>query len=211
MRGGRLPGRGQACPVRFGGAKLLAAVCGFPLAAVASGCAGTPWGERLSGSFPPPPDAQPGIQLPNSQPPSGQRPGASPLGSPPEAGTKPQGLNLPAASPPSPPGAPSPRPAASGPTARAVATPTPKGATSPQPPAPKAAPSPSPSTPFPYRVTLRLPRADPSAPAEAVTRALRAAGIPFEVETIERVKGGAPQGLEGSTGGPSVRPAPPPR
>jgi hypothetical protein len=39
----------------------------------------------------------------------------------------------------------------------------------------------------PYRVTLRLPRADPAAPAEGLTRALRAAGVPFEVETIERM------------------------
>ena len=44
-----------------------------------------------------------------------------------------------------------------------------------------------PSNPVPYRVTLRLPRADPAAPAEVLTRALRAAGVPFEVETIERM------------------------
>jgi hypothetical protein len=41
--------------------------------------------------------------------------------------------------------------------------------------------------PAPYRVTIRLPLADPSAPAEVVTKALRAAGVPFEVETIERM------------------------
>jgi hypothetical protein len=44
-----------------------------------------------------------------------------------------------------------------------------------------------PSNPAPYRVTLRLPGADPAAPAEVVTRALRAAGVAFEVETIERM------------------------
>ena len=44
-----------------------------------------------------------------------------------------------------------------------------------------------PVTPVPYRVVLRLPMADPSAPAEALTRALRAANLPFEAETIERV------------------------
>jgi hypothetical protein len=44
-----------------------------------------------------------------------------------------------------------------------------------------------PSNAAPYRVTLRLPRADPAAPAELVTRALRAAGVSFEVETIERM------------------------
>ena len=49
-----------------------------------------------------------------------------------------------------------------------------------------------PVTPVPYRVVLRLPMADPSAPAEALTRALRAANLPFEVETIERVNPGAP-------------------
>ena len=45
-----------------------------------------------------------------------------------------------------------------------------------------------PRDPQPYRVILRLPAADPSAPAEAVTKALRAAGLPFEVETIERLQ-----------------------
>ena len=45
-----------------------------------------------------------------------------------------------------------------------------------------------PRDPQPYRVILRLPSADPSAPAEAVTKALRAAGLPFEVETIERLQ-----------------------
>jgi hypothetical protein len=49
-----------------------------------------------------------------------------------------------------------------------------------------------PVTPVPYRVVLRLPMADPSAPAEALTRALRAANLPFEVETIERVNPAAP-------------------
>ena len=42
--------------------------------------------------------------------------------------------------------------------------------------------------PLPYRLVLKLPAVDPSAPAEAVTQALRAAGLPFEVETIERIK-----------------------
>ena len=43
------------------------------------------------------------------------------------------------------------------------------------------------SNPVPYRLTIRLPKADPAAPAEVVTQALRAAGVPFEVETIERM------------------------
>ena len=40
---------------------------------------------------------------------------------------------------------------------------------------------------LPYRVTIRLSGADPSAPAEAVTRALRNASVAFSVERIEAV------------------------
>ena len=39
----------------------------------------------------------------------------------------------------------------------------------------------------PYRIILKLSGADPSAPAESVTNALRKAGVEFEVEKIERV------------------------
>ena len=39
----------------------------------------------------------------------------------------------------------------------------------------------------PYRLLLWLPAVDPSAPSEAVSGALRAAGVRFEVERIERV------------------------
>ena len=64
--------------------------------------------------------------------------------------------------------------------------------------APKPAPKPDPAPaaprrsapPAPYRVTIKLPAADPSAPAEVLTQALRAAGLAFEVETIERVSNG---------------------
>ncbi len=58
-----------------------------------------------------------------------------------------------------------------------------------EPTKPEAKPAPvAPSlTPAPYRVTIKLPAADPSSPAEAVTDALRQAGVAFEVETIERV------------------------
>ena len=52
---------------------------------------------------------------------------------------------------------------------------------------PPATPSSPPRNPTPYRLLLRLPAADPAAPAEAVTQALRGAGILFEVETIERL------------------------
>ncbi|WP_320664066.1 hypothetical protein [Prochlorococcus sp. MIT 1223] len=40
--------------------------------------------------------------------------------------------------------------------------------------------------PQPYRITIKLSGANPSAPAESVTKALRQAGINFEVEKIER-------------------------
>ncbi|MEB3234535.1 MAG: hypothetical protein VKM98_03820 [Cyanobacteriota bacterium] len=56
----------------------------------------------------------------------------------------------------------------------------------------KPAPGPALMAPAPYRVTIKLPAADPSAPAEVVTEALRQAGVPFEVEMIERVSGTAP-------------------
>ena len=61
-----------------------------------------------------------------------------------------------------------------------------------QSPAPAVATdSPKPrSTPertLPYRIMIRLSAADPAAPAEGVTEALRGAGIGFEVETIEKV------------------------
>jgi hypothetical protein len=58
--------------------------------------------------------------------------------------------------------------------------------------------------PAPYRLTLRLPAADPAAPAEAVTQALRRAGLAFEVEMIERAPAQPPPA-------PSATPAPPPR
>jgi hypothetical protein len=43
--------------------------------------------------------------------------------------------------------------------------------------------------PQPYRIILRLSGANPSAPAETVTEALRQAGVQFEVEKIERFDG----------------------
>ena len=41
--------------------------------------------------------------------------------------------------------------------------------------------------PQPYRIILKLSGANPSAPAETVTEALRKAGVEFEVEKIERL------------------------
>ncbi len=42
--------------------------------------------------------------------------------------------------------------------------------------------------PLPYRVTIKLSGTNPSAPAESVTKALRRAGVKFEVEMIERIE-----------------------
>ena len=64
----------------------------------------------------------------------------------------------------------------------------------------------NPSKPAPYRITIQLPSADPAAPAEAVTEALRAAGVSFEVEMIERVGAAATPAPA-----PPVTPAPAPR
>ena len=46
----------------------------------------------------------------------------------------------------------------------------------------------APFNPQPYRVTIKLSGADPSAPAEEVTKALRFAGVRFHVEKIERIE-----------------------
>jgi hypothetical protein len=54
-------------------------------------------------------------------------------------------------------------------------------------PVPEVVSAPTPRPSLPYRVTIRLSGADPSAPAEAVTRALRDASVAFSVERIEAV------------------------
>ena len=85
------------------------------------------------------------------------------------------------------------------------------------------APAPAPAAqrpvvlaPAPYRLVLRLPAADPAAPSEAVTEALRAAGVSFEVETIERVPAATPPAEPvpspaAPAPAPSAQPAPAPR
>ena len=107
---------------------------------------------------------------------------------------------------PAQPVSPAPNPATATPASKA-ASPT---AASPK----KAEPKPveakpaavNPSKPAPYRITIQLPSADPAAPAEAVTQALRAAGVSFEVEMIERVGAAATPAPA-----PTVAPAPAPR
>ncbi|MBU6250197.1 MAG: hypothetical protein KGO47_03390 [Cyanobacteria bacterium REEB417] len=74
---------------------------------------------------------------------------------------------------------------------------------------PAAAPSRT-MAPAPYRITIRLPSGDPAAPAEVVTQALRAAGVPFEVEMIERITPGA-AGSGAPAAAPLPVPAPAPR
>jgi hypothetical protein len=85
-------------------------------------------------------------------------------------------------------------------------------------PTPAAAPAvqrPVALAPAPYRLVLRLPAADPAAPSEAVTEALRAAGVTFEVETIERVPAAnspaEPVPSPAPVPAPSTQPAPAPR
>ena len=112
---------------------------------------------------------------------------------------------------PAQPVSPAPNPATATPASKAAAPPTtaptavsPKKA-EPKPVEAKAA-AVNPSKPAPYRITIQLPSADPAAPAEAVTEALRAAGVSFEVEMIERVGAAAIPAAA-----PTVTPAPAPR
>jgi hypothetical protein len=185
-------------PVCWSGFQVWTLACSLPLLSALAGCAGTPWGDTLSGSFPTPP-----VQATAEQ----QAPQA-PKGVEVETSTaKTAGPALAPQSSPSPAASPAP-----GAKARESLAPKP---VAPKPVAPKPKPPSVATAPSPYRVTIRLPQADPSAPAEGVTEALRMAGIPFEVETIERVKGASPQPVEtpppAPVSSPSVRPAPPPR
>jgi len=151
----------------------------LPLALLGlAGCSGTRFGDQLSRSFSQPPAA----------PQAASRPGSSTT----TAGASPPGLSGKLAAPAAgtTPGKP--------PAAAADAQP-------PTPPRKPLAPA-APLTPAPYRVTIKLPAADPSSPAEAVTDALRAAGVAFEVETIERVPAGAEAPVA-----PVRSPAPAPR
>ena len=112
---------------------------------------------------------------------------------------------------PAQPVSPAPNPATATPASKAAAPPTAAAtAASPKKPEPKPveakAAAVNPSKPAPYRITIQLPSADPAAPAEAVTQALRAAGVSFEVEMIERVGAAAIPAAA-----PTVTPAPAPR
>jgi hypothetical protein len=110
----------------------------------------------------------------------------------------------PQATPAAPPPRPAPAPPQQTPAAERPPAPAPKPA-SPLKPEAKTLP------PAPYRLTLRLPAADPAAPAEAVTEALRAAGVSFEVERIEQAAPVAPTPVVPPPAPASSQPAPPPR
>jgi hypothetical protein len=184
-----------------------------------TGCTGTPFGDSLGRSFP----AAGSPDQPSSQQgAAGSAPKANPA--PTTTGSQPGPLGL------TPPGG---QPPASGPALPAQKSSPASGATKTAPGPPTAGGTQSPGAsevstrapfahPLPYRVTIRLPEADPSAPAEAVTKALRATGVAFEVETIERITspGSAPPATsapspappaESGAPAPTTRPAPPPR
>ncbi|MBN89994.1 MAG: hypothetical protein CMN99_06915 [Synechococcus sp. RS344] len=87
-------------------------------------------------------------------------------------------------------------PSVASPTAEGLSTPAAEAVSLPEATdAPDPVPQPKPRTvssqrlpQAPYRITIRLAGADPAAPAEAVTRALREADVGFAVERIERVE-----------------------
>ncbi|MBM5799873.1 MAG: hypothetical protein FJ077_03330 [Cyanobacteria bacterium K_DeepCast_35m_m2_023] len=144
-----------------------------------TGCSGTPLGDQLARSF----------SAPSPQPSPAAR-GSGAAATPPKPAD-----TVKAASD-----------ASSGTTsttAKPAGTPTTTGT----PIAPTTTPRPVPAAPAPYRITIKLPAADPSAPAELVTEALRRAGVPFEVEMIERVSAPTPA----APGLPAPAPAPRPR
>ena len=147
-----------------------------------TGCSGTRFGDQLARSFSAPP-AAPATQASSGTSTQANKPAqqpARPSGAATPSGTAPGGTASPAAQ------------ATKAPVAGAG-----------------AAARPVPRPPAPYRVTIRLPAADPSAPAEQVTEVLRAAGVPFEVETIERI--GSSAGSATSPVAPLRTPAPAPR
>ncbi|KKZ12748.1 MAG: hypothetical protein TE42_03210 [Candidatus Synechococcus spongiarum SP3] len=144
-----------------------------------AGCSGTPFGEQLTERLSEPDALEGETAAPNSA-----------------AVNVPTGEQL--TEQPSESGDPVGEASPSNPTAAATAMddiPVPDAAPAPPPNARQEASPPDPTTtqpsqllnPTPYRLLLRLPAADPAAPAEAVTQALRAAGILFEVETVERL------------------------
>ncbi|MCP9884494.1 hypothetical protein KBY97_05045 [Synechococcus sp. ATX 2A4] len=174
-----------------------------------AGCDGTPFGQQLAAGFdsPAPPAAATPPASGTNRPVAATGSAVSPAGSNPATPAAGANATIPATAAPA---------SGSPPTAAPATTP---GTQTPSPtPAAPARPasgssavnrpagSQAPAAAVPYRITLKLPGADPSAPAEAVTKALRAAGLRFEVETIERIP--TP---EAAAAAPKSTPAPPPR
>ncbi|QBE69815.1 hypothetical protein SynWH8101_2237 [Synechococcus sp. WH 8101] len=147
----------------------------IPILLVLQACSTTPFGRQLADSFDPPP--APPAATANAQPKQEQ--------------PKPE--------------EPDPQKRGSG-EDTAAATAKPDGTAKPANTAKTQTPAkPSTVNPQPYRITIRLSGADPAAPAELVTRSLREAGIPFEVETIERISpAGGP--ASGDTPSPAATP-----
>ena len=153
---------------------------------VVTGCSGTRFGDQLARSFSAPTNGG-----------GGTAPAKTALPKPGAAGARPPAITT----------APGPTSASTTATAsetNGTALPSSRPAKPAAPP--QVRPVLAPSQPAPYRVTIRLPAADPAAPAERVTEALRAAGVAFEVETIERMGSGS----SGATA-PLRLPAPAPR
>lgn len=165
---------------RGGLAPLGLLFTGLALATGLAGCSGTPWGDQLARSF-----SAPAGGGASASAPAGPTAAQAPAQAPAQAGGA--GAQAPRAEQP-----------------KAVRAAADQGSATP--PRPLPAPKPAPAAPAPYRITLRLPGADPAAPAEAVTEALRAAGLSFEVEMIERVRSGDG---EGRAPAPTAVPAPP--
>jgi hypothetical protein len=180
----------------------------LPLLLTLVGCSGTPLGDTLSRSFPGAPSPPPATPNATTTPGTRTLPATPNSGSPPRqaptngrlAGRLADGAST---TPKIASGAPSVGSAGKDALAKDKAA-----ASTPQSPSPLRAVA---AKPTPYRVTLRLPQADPAAPAEGLTEALRAAGVPFEVETIERLPSGTATGGAAATAPPTpqVRPAPP--
>lgn len=146
----------------------------LPALLVLQACGSTPIGQQLSESFDAPPATQSGSQ-PAANESSAASSASSTTGSPTSpaaSGTADSGTKQADKAQP--------------PSQNTTAKNTSEAANKTQ--APAARPQARPQSPQPYRITIRLSAADPSAPAEVVTRSLRDAGIGFEVETIERIQ-----------------------
>ncbi len=197
-------------PTRHTVAPLLALLL-LPLLA---GCSGTRFGEALSRSFSTadPADSQATAPAAGATPAAGTPLAPSGATASPQSGaaTRAAGTTAAASGTASAPaaGARSGKPdGSSSPAGPTVSRPAP-GTVSGNPARPPATASAQPPRPAPYRVTILLPQADAAAPAEVVTQALRAAGVPFEVETIERL---GRSSANASPQAPVSRPAPEPR